>query len=233
MHFGYNEMMWFAVLIVNFIIVLAVYRFMGKTGLFVWMAVASILANIQVLKLVEFFGWDITLGNVLYGTSFLATDIISENYSKELARKSVWIGFFAMISMIILMTLSCLFIPAGEDFISEHMNAIFTVIPRVSAASLVAYLVSQNHDVWAYHFWMKKFPATKFIFIRNNMSTMISQLIDSAIFTTIAFAGMYSFKVLVQIIVSTYILKWLVAFFDTGCVYIAAHWFKTGKIREI
>ena len=65
------------------------------------------------------------------------------------------------------------------------------------------------------------------------MSTMISQLIDSAIFTTIAFAGMYSFKVLVQIVVSTYILKWLVAAFDTGCVYIAAHWFKTGKIREI
>ena len=86
MIFGFNEMMWFAVLIVNFVIVLAVYRFMGKTGLFVWMAIASILANIQVLKLVEFFGWDITLGNVLYGTSFLATDIISENYSKDLAR---------------------------------------------------------------------------------------------------------------------------------------------------
>ena len=96
MHFGFNEMMWFAVLIVNFIIVLAVYRFMGKTGLFVWMAIASILANIQVLKLVDFFGWNITLGNVLYGTSFLATDIISENYSKELAHKSVWVGFFAV-----------------------------------------------------------------------------------------------------------------------------------------
>lgn len=226
-------MMWFAVLIVNFIIVLAVYRFMGKTGLFVWMAIASILANIQVLKLVDFFGWNITLGNVLYGTSFLATDIISENYSKDLARKSVWIGFFAMISMIILMTLSCLFIPAGEDFISEHMSAIFTVIPRISFASLIAYLVSQNHDVWAYHFWKNKFPEKKFIFIRNNLSTMISQLIDSAIFTTIAFAGMYPFKVLVQIIISTYVLKWLVAFFDTGCVYIAASWFKNSKVQEM
>ena len=233
MHFGFNEAMWFAVLIVNFIIVLAVYRFMGMTGLFVWMAIASILANIQVLKLVEFFGWNITLGNVLYGTSFLATDIISENYSKELARKSVWIGFFAMISMIILMTLSCLFHPATDDFVSEHMNAIFTVIPRISAASLIAYLISQNHDVWAYHFWMEKFPDTKFIFIRNNLSTMISQLIDSAIFTTIAFAGMYPFKVLVQIIISTYVLKWFVAFFDTGCVYVAVHWFKAGKVREI
>ena len=232
MHFGFNELMWFVVLIVNFVIVLAVYRFMGKTGLLVWMAIASILANIQVLKLVEFFGWDITLGNVLYGTSFMATDIISENYSKSLARKSVWIGFFAMISMIVLMTLSCKFIPAEEDFVSEHMEAIFTVIPRVSLASLVAYLISQNHDVWAYHFWMKKFPGTKFIFIRNNLSTMVSQLIDSAIFTVIAFAGMYSTSVLIQIILSTYILKWLVALLDTGCVYISAHWFKQGKIRE-
>ena len=170
---------------------------------------------------------------MLYGTSFLATDIISVNYSKELAHKSVWVGFFAMISMIILMTLSCLFIPAAGDFVSDHMKAIFTVIPRVSFASLVAYLISQNHDVWAYHFWMEKFPDTKFIFIRNNLSTMVSQLIDSAIFTTIAFAGMYPFGVLVQIIISTYVLKWLVALFDTGCVYIAASWFKKGKVQEM
>ena len=233
MHFGFNEMMWFIVLIVNFILVLAVYRFLGKTGLFVWMAISSILVNIQVLKLVEFFGWDITLGNILYGTSFLATDIISENYSKELAHKSGAIGFVAMISMIILMTLSCLFIPAKDDFISEPMNAIFTIVPRISGASIIAYLVSQNHDVWAYHFWMKKFPDTKFIFIRNNMSTMISQLIDSIIFTTVAFVGLYPFNVLIQIIRSTYLLKWLVAFFDTGCVYLAAYWHKNGKVREI
>ena len=80
---------------------------------------------------------------------------------------------------------------------------------------------------------MEKFPATKFIFIRNNLSTMISQLIDSAIFTIIAFAGMYPVGVLVQIVISTYLLKWLVAFFDTGCVYIAAHGFKTGKVKEM
>ena len=80
---------------------------------------------------------------------------------------------------------------------------------------------------------MEKFPDTKFIFIRNNLSTMVSQLIDSAIFTTIAFAGMYPFGVLVQIIISTYVLKWLVALFDTGCVYIAASWFKKGKVQEM
>ena len=74
---------------------------------------------------------------------------------------------------------------------------------------------------------------TKFIFIRNNLSTIVSQLADSTIFTIVAFAGVYDFQVLVSIILSTCILKWIIALFDTGCIYLASAWHRKGKVREL
>lgn len=227
-----NELLWIITIVVNFSLLMLMYRFMGKTGLIVWVAVASLIANIQVIKLVELFGFDATLGNIVYGTSFLATDILSENYSKSAAKKSIWIGFAAIIVMLVIMKLATLFIPAEGDFASESLNTIFGIMPRIVIASLLAYIIAQHHDVWAYQFWKNKFPDTKYIFIRNNASTMVSQLIDTSIFTLVAFLGVFPGKTLVQIIATTYILKWLVALLDTGCVYLAAKWHKNGKIRE-
>lgn len=229
----YNEILWLTALVVTFSIFLAVYRFSGKTGLFIWIGIASVLANIQVIKLIDFFGFTITLGNVLYATTFMATDILSENYSKEHARKSIWVGFIAITCMLVLMKISTLFKPAEADFVSGSLNTIFDFMPRVSLASLAAFVVSQYHDVWAYDFWRRKFPETKFIFIRNNLSTIVSQLADSTIFTIVAFAGVYDFPVLVSIILSTCILKWIIALFDTGCIYLAAAWHRKGKVREL
>lgn len=216
----------------DFIMLLMIYRFMGKTGLFIWMALSSVIADIQVVKTTELFGFTVTLGNIVYGSSFLATDIISENYSKKDAHKSVAIGFASSIIMIVVMNFAIYFIPASEDFAHESLKTLFSIMPRVVFASLLAFAVSQTHDIWAYDFWKKKFPDKKFIFIRNNASTMVSQLIDSCVFTFSAFAGIYSNEVLIEIIITTYVMKWVVALFDTGCVYIAASWFKKGKIRE-
>jgi len=229
----YNEILWIAALFINFAVFLLFYRFSGKTGLFIWIGIATVIANIQVTKLIDFFGFTITLGNILYATTFMATDLLSENYSKESASKSIKVGFISFICMIILMKISVMFIPAEADFVSSSLNTIFDFMPRISLASLAAFAVSQYHDVWAYDFWKRKFPETRFIFIRNNMSTVVSQLIDSTIFTLVAFAGVYEFNVLISIILSTCILKWIIAVLDTGCIYLAADWYRKGKVREL
>ena len=228
----YNEILWFIVLFLNFVFILSFYRIFGKTGLFIWIPVSVILANIEVIKTVEIFGLTNTLGNIIYATSFLATDILSENHSKKDAFKAVLAGFMVLITMTALMTFAIKFKPAESDFAHEHLKAIFSVMPRIAFASLVAFLVSQCHDVWSYNFWKKKFPAVKYIWIRNNVSTMVSQLIDSIIFSLIAFAGIFSNRVLLEIVITTYIMKFIVAIFDTPCVYIAQRWFSKGKIKE-
>ncbi|MBN1989572.1 MAG: queuosine precursor transporter [Bacteroidales bacterium] len=219
-----NEIWWLVMLIANFTMVTAAYRFFGKTGLFVWVPVSTILANIQVVQTVELFGMAATLGNIVYATSFLVTDILSEIYGKEEAKKAVWIGFFSLIAMTLIMNLALLFAPLADEFsqtTSQSLSHIFSLMPRIAAASLIAYLVSQQHDIWAYHFWRKRFPAQKHIWIRNNLSTVVSQLIDSVIFTLIAFLGVLEPSVLVEVVLSTYVLKFIVAAADTPFVYLA------------
>jgi len=203
---------------------------MGKTGLFVWIPVSVILANIEVLKTVEIFGFTNTLGNIIYATSFLVTDILSENYSKKEASRAVLAGFLSLAAMTVLMNAAILFIPAESDFAHENLKAIFSIMPRIAIASLTAFLLSEYHDIWAYSFWKKQFPSRKNIWIRNNASTMVSQLIDSAVFTLIAFAGTFSSSLLLEIFLTTYLMKWIVAVFDTPCVYIAENWYRKGKI---
>lgn len=216
-----NEILWVGMLLANFIGIIVCYRWFGKIGLFIWIPISVILANIQVVKTIELFGVTATLGNIVYATSFLATDILSENYGKQEAKRAVYVGFFSLVVMAGLMNLALLFKPAPEDFTQESLQTIFNLVPRIAGASLLAYWVSQLHDVWAYQFWKKRFPSSKFIWLRNNASTIVSQLIDSMIFTLAAFLGKFPAGVLVEIVVSTYILKVIVAIADTPFIYLA------------
>ncbi|MGM0431200.1 MAG: queuosine precursor transporter [Spirochaetota bacterium] len=219
-----NEWLWLLMLAMNFLAILFAYRLWGRLGLYIWVPIAAIIANIQVTKTIQLFGFEATLGNIVYATSFLATDILSENYGKKAARKAVGIGFFSLLVMTVLMNIAIVFTPAESDFVQESMRTIFSLMPRIAAASLAAYGISQLHDIWAYDLWKHKYPGNKTIWLRNNLSTMVSQLIDSAVFTVIAFYGVFPAAVLLEIAATTYILKWLVAIADTPFIYIARRW---------
>jgi uncharacterized integral membrane protein (TIGR00697 family) len=227
-----NELLWLIMLVMNFGIILLVYRFFGKIGLFCWIPVACILANIQVLKLVEVFGITATLGNIIYASSFLVTDILSENYGEKSARKSIYIGFVALFAMTVLMNLALLFTPATGDFAQDSLVSIFALMPRITFASFAAYLVSQFHDVWAYSFWKRFKPDVKFIWLRNNLSTLVSQFIDTLIFTFIAFWGSLSKELFLEVLITTYVFKLIVALADTPLVYIANRWYRESRVKE-
>jgi uncharacterized integral membrane protein (TIGR00697 family) len=215
-----NEILWIGLLFTTFIIVILAYRLFGKTGLYVWTAVGVILANIQVMKTVQIFGLVTAMGNVIYSSLFLVTDIINENHSKKEAQKAVWIGFFVLITTTIVMQISVQFIPDKSDFLSEHITAIFSFLPRIAFASLTAYLISQSHDVW-FFMKLKKKHKRKYLWFRNNLSTMISQLIDNTVFSLIAFVGVFSWDVIAQIFITSYILKVIIAACDTPFIYLA------------
>ncbi len=218
-----NEILFLAEMLINFLLIILAYRLFGKWGLIMWIPVSVIIANIQVVQTVELFGTVATLGNVVYATSFLVTDILSENYGKEEAKKAVWIGFFSLISMTLIMNLTLLYTPlAGDEFATQTKDAtstIFSLMPRIAVASLAAYLIAQRHDVWAFHFWKKRFPESKHLWIRNNLSTLISQLLDSAVFVLIAFVGVFESGLLLEIFITTYLFKFIVAAADTPFVY--------------
>lgn len=225
-----NELLWLAMLLANFFLIILAYKLFGKWGLIMWIPISVIVANIQVIQTVDLFGLAATLGNIVYASSFLVTDILSENYGKKEAKKAVWIGFFSLISMTLLMNLALLFKPlAGDEFAAiahDATSTIFSLMPRIAVASLTAYLLSQRHDVWAFHFWKKRFGKDNQLWLRNNLSTMISQLIDSSVFVMMAFYGVFETSVLFEIFITTYFLKWIVAAADTPFVYWGKRIFK-------
>ena len=228
-----NELLWVVMLLANFLLIIGAYKLFGKGGLVMWIPISVIVANIQVIQTVELFGLVATLGNIVYASSFLVTDILSENYGKSDAKKAVWIGFFSLISMTLLMNLALYFLPLeGDVFASsthESLSTIFKLMPRIAIASLAAYLVSQQHDIWAFHFWKKRFSSDRQLWLRNNLSTMVSQLLDSVVFTFIAFYGVFELSLLYEILITTYLLKWAVAAADTPFVYWAKHIHKNNR----
>ena len=83
----YNELIGIGTFFITFILMLVLYRFFGKTGLFVWVAIGTIIANIQVIKTVELFSVSATLGNVMFASIYLATDILNDIYGRKQAKK--------------------------------------------------------------------------------------------------------------------------------------------------
>lgn len=216
-----NEFLWIGLAIINFSLLLTMYRLFGRSGLFVWIGMATVIANLQVIKTIELFGLTATMGNIIYGTAFLATDILNEKYGKKQAKKAVWMGFSTLIAMTIIMQMVLVFEPAPSDFAQESLSTLFGIVPMIAIGSLTAYIISQYFDVWVYDKFKRMFPSDKQLWIRNNGSTMISQLIDTAIFCSIAFLGQYPFPIWLEIFFTTYIIKFLVAALDTPFFYLA------------
>lgn len=223
-----NEVLGFFLLLVCFSGITLAHRIFGKSGLFAWVAISVVIANIQVTKIVEVFGLVTAMGNVIYGSIFLATDILTERYGVKEAKKAVWLGFFVMVFATIVMQLTILFEPHESDTISPAMARIFQFMPSAMIASLTAYVISQLHDVWAFEMWKKRTKG-KFLWLRNNASTMVSQLLDNATFTLLFFVVLnpeflatLGWKGIFEIFTTSYVMKFIVALLDTPFMYINA-----------
>ena len=216
----FNELLWFGFVVFGLAAVVIVYRFFGKSGLYALIVTSTIACNLQVLKTVRLFGLVATLGNVLYVSIFLVTDILTELYGKKAARRGVWLGFIGVALVTVWMQIALIFIPDASDFAQGSLQTIFGLMPRIAFGSMVAYLVSQHYDIIAFQFWKNKTKG-RFLWLRNNASTIVSQAIDTIIFTTIALWGVYDTGTWLQILATTYFLKPIVALIDTPFIYLA------------
>ena len=216
-------------IIISFLIiygsVTGFYRFFGKNGLLAFNVCATLLANIEVLILVRAFGIEMTLGNILFASTFLVTDILSENHSRKDANRAVLISTLCSILFIAVSQMWLLYTPSENDWASGSIRTIFSSTPRIVCSSLLVYLISQLTDVWLYHKWWewcrKKFgDEKKGLWIRNNGSTMISQLLNTLLYTFFAFYGTYEIHTLLSIFLSSYLIFFVTSLLDTPFVYL-------------
>ena len=221
-----NELLLIASLLVVYGGVLLAFRLFGKTGLYCFTCIATITANIEVLILVNAFGMEQTLGNILFASTFLVTDILSEIAGKKEAQKAVNLGIFTSVLFIIISQSWLLYQPSANDWAQEPIRSIFSNTPRLMIVSVLVYAICQRFDVWAYHKWWD-FTKTKFgdekrfLWLRNNGSTLISQLLNTILYTFGAFWGMYEFPVLINIALASYVIFIVTSLADTPFVYLA------------
>ncbi len=217
---------------VNFALFLLCYRFFGRKGLFAWVGFATVVANIQVVKTIELdlFGWGIvmTLGNTIYATISMTMDLLNERYGQRDAKQAVWLGFFTLVSTTLIMQMVLIFKPQETDIAQSSMELLFGLMPRLALGSLTAFLVSQYLDVHLFGRIREKFSRANQFWLRINLSTAISQLIDSFIFCAIAFIGIYSLEVWWEILITTYLLKYVISAAGTPVLY----WARRFKHKE-
>lgn len=202
------------------------FKLFGKQGLYCFTVLATIAANIEVLIVVYAFGMEMTLGNVLFASTFLVTDIISELYGKKDAQKAVNIGIVTSLAFIAISQWWLLYTPASSDFAMDSMRVIFSNTPRTMIVSMVVYAVVQKFDVWAYHMWWKFTEkrcgdSKKYLWVRNNGSTLISQFLNDVLFTFAAFWGIHSIGTIWNIVISSYVIYIVTSLADTPFIYAA------------
>jgi uncharacterized integral membrane protein (TIGR00697 family) len=177
-----------------------------------------LIANVVAGKVVDLFGFIVPAAVVAYGITFLCTDVINEIWGKEEAQKTVKLGLKIQLASTALILLAIWLPPAvfAIDF-NAAFKTVLSQNVRVVFASLTAYTISQAHDVISFNFWRNKTKG-KHKWLRNNASTLVSQIIDTAIFITIAFWGMV--PNLLWMIISQYIVKAIIALLDTPFFYL-------------
>ena len=245
-----TEVVWFILLILCFLSILVFLRLFGYVGLYVYSAIAIIAANIQVLKQANFNFFSsinekiipfyepspIALGTILFASTFLCTDILSEYYGKEKARKNVLIGFCSFFLMTILMLVTIGIQPAEDEWVSmvqESLAILFTPMTSIFVASMIAYLISQYFDIWFFSY-LKTVSSNKLLWLRNNVSTAVSSLIDNTIFSIFAWIILNPnpfplSDVIMTFILGVYLLRVFIAILDTPFIYLAKYFIPEEK----
>lgn len=182
-----------------------------------------VIANVLATKLFMFGDFILPAGVIAYPITFLMTDVIGEMWGKKVVTKVVWAGFFCSLLAMSLGFIAVM-LPAAPFYERQEFFAeLFGRVGRITGASLIAYIVSQLNDVWVFH-KLKDLTHGKHLWLRNNVGTISSQLFDTILFITIAFYGIMPTSVLFSMIMSQWLIKILIALFDTPFCYWLVAW---------
>jgi len=190
---------------------------------------ALVLANLLGTKITTLFGVSVSVGIFAYPITFLCTDIVAEVRGKKITKEFVKIGLVVLLITMGLVALSVFMPPADRYSDNDAYRTVFGNSLRMVLASITAFTFAQLHDIWAFHFW-KKQTRGKMLWFRNNISTVVSQFIDTTIFMFIAFYMMtpkFDVSFIFALIIPYWLFKVLFAFLDTPLVYLGVRWLKS------
>jgi len=215
-----NELIIGIEIISLFSILLLCKKLFGKIGVIVWVSLATVLANIITAKNANIFGLSTAIGTVMFASTFLATDILTECYSTKDAKKAINIGLFSNIILIVSTQIALLYVPSEFDYAHDAMGTLFSLNLRISIASATMYYIANMADIYVFS-KIKQKTDGKMLWLRNNVATILCNCLENFGFIGLAFAGIYDIQTILTIAVSTSIVEAIVAICDTPFLYIA------------
>lgn len=190
--------------------------------------VSLVLANTLGTKITTLFSVRVSVGIFFIPLLFLITDIIAEVHGKKKAQEFVLISI-AVLVFTLIMSYFAIKLPANATWGGqEHFAFVFGSSLRMTVASVIAFVLSQFHDVWSFHFWKQKTQG-KYLWLRNNLSTFVSQFIDTVIFMFIAFYQLtpkFTVPFIISLIIPYWLFKIVFALIDTPFCYWGVRWLR-------
>lgn len=227
---AHQNLLWLFTVVLDLSITLLLFRIFGKMGLYAVVVLNIMLCNIVGPKITVVFGMNTSMGVIIYSGIYFATDLLGERYGKREANRAVFLGFAVSVMVVLFGTLSLFYVPTNDPVkagfaASVHgaLSVLFDYTPRFVFGSLLAYLISQTHDVWMFHL-LKKKTGGKHLWLRNNVSTMTSQALDTAVYGLVVWWGIFDLWTAITLALAKYVLKVVIALLDTPFIYWARTW---------
>ena len=186
--------------------------------MFAWVGIATVLANVITAKNADILGLSTAIGTVMFASTFLATDILSENHSEKDAKTAVFIGLFADVLLIVSTQIALLYKPSAIDYADDAMRTLFSLNLRISLASMVMYFIANMADVKIFTKMKEKGTA---LWLRNNVATILCNCLENFGFIWLAFVGIYDTATILEIALATSAVEMIVAVLDTPFIYVA------------
>lgn len=231
-------------LLLVYSLIICMLRFFGKTGLLALMGLLVVCANIQVNKLTLLPGLHdpMPLGNVFIAATYLCSDTLAEYFSARSARQGIWLAFCLFIVMILCIVFTLGFTPISQQLAQHNgladpqqlqhaLLTVFSTAPALLIASLSSFLISQLTDI-AIFIRIKRYTRGRWLWLRNNVSTLTAALLDNFVFNILAWRILASHPIpwhtlLVSYIFGTYLMRVIVSVLDTPFIYLAGFFIPT------
>lgn len=193
---------------------------------------ALFASNTIGIKLMPFiFGTHLSAAIFAFPIVFLMTDVIGEVYGKAMARRFITMGLISLVVYLIFNIVGNV-MPASPDFYQKTAyDQIFGLSFRFALASLVAFIIGEYQDVISF-FFLKAKLGGKYFWLRSNLSNLWGQLLDTAIWFTIAFAGVYSFKTIILMMIPWWLFKVGMGICYTPLSYLGIRLLKNNKPKQ-
>ncbi len=225
-------------------ILFALFRLFGREGLLLFIVLAIVLGNIEVLKATQLSCMDnpIALGTILFTCTYLATDILVEHYGPQAGTRAIGLGFAAVLMVSVLMTITIGIAPISCDpgqthwiYLKAHqaLETLFTPAPAILIASLISYGITQYLDVRIFNALKIKWNQ-KYLGLRSLISTLSTTFLDNVIFSVLAWKVLHPLmlswgELWYTYIWGTYVLRLIVSFLNLPIIYL----FKKKSTHEL